>query len=55
MRTDEKLVAGFDGQTVPQIAQSPATPAVHALLKLHAELGGHFQQNRKEATKLRAA
>ncbi len=32
----------------------PQSPAVFALIKLHAELGGRIKQNAKEATKLRA-
>lgn len=32
----------------------PQSPAVYALLKLHAELGGKIIQNAKEATRLRA-
>ena len=33
---------------------TPQSPAVYALLKLHAELGGKIKENAKAATKLRA-
>ena len=32
----------------------PQSPAVYALMKLHAELGGKIKDNAKEATRLRA-
>ncbi len=32
----------------------PQSPAVYALMKLHAELGGKISDNKRQAAKLRA-